>query len=227
MRRVRAGVSWRRLVRVGAVLALGVAVVAVASIGWVRVRANGHEYTVESVPAADVGIVLGAQVYDNGEPSPYLARRLDIGRGLLESGKVKALLLSGDHGRWSYDEPNAMRRYLIQHGVPSNKLAVDYAGFDTYQSCVRAKQIFGVNEAIVVTQDFSAPRTAALCESAGVRTSVVSDTTQPHNGIYWKCWLRDQLAATKAAYAMLTHPDPKFLGDQETTVRDAIAAPLP
>lgn len=172
-----------------------------AAVGWVRHRADGHAYTAESVPGADVAIIFGAQVYADGRPSPYLAARLDIGRRLLETGKVRALLLTGDHGSWSYDEPNAMRCYLMGQGVPSAKLAVDYAGFDTYQSCIRAKRIFGVDRAVVVTQDFSMPRTIALCRSAGIATVGVADENQPHNPVYWKCWLRDQLAATKAVAA--------------------------
>ncbi|MFC9897145.1 vancomycin high temperature exclusion protein [Nocardia sp. NPDC127579] len=194
------------------------------SVGWVRFRASGHEYTAAAVPAADVAIVFGAQVYDDGQPSPYLAARLDIGQRLLESGKVKALLLTGDNGRRTYDEPEAMRRYLIGKGVPKSKIALDYAGFDTYQSCVRAYKVFGVRRAIVVTQDFSVPRTVSLCQAAGIATDAVGDNDQPPNGVWIKCWVRDQIAATKAVWEMATDPDPQFLGDEETSVRDAIEA---
>ncbi|MFI9505388.1 vancomycin high temperature exclusion protein [Nocardia sp. NPDC052566] len=211
--------------RLGIWVSAGAAVVVFGCIGWVRYQASDYQYSADSVPAAEVGLIPGAEVYDNGEPSPYLAMRLDIGRKLLETGKVKALLLTGDNGRWSYDEPTAMLRYLVRKGVPAGKLAVDYAGFDTYQSCVRAYRIFGVRQAVVVTQDFSLPRTVALCRDAGIDATGVGDDTQPHNFIYNKCWLRDQLAATKAVLNMVTHPDPKFLGNQETTVRDAINAP--
>ncbi len=199
------------------------AVVAGASIGWIRYRAHGLEYTVADVPPSDVGLIPGAEIYPGGQPSPYLAARLDLGAQLLKSGKVKALLLSGDHGHWSYDEPDAMRQYLIAKGVPEAKLAVDYAGFDTYDSCARAYRIFGVRRAIVATQDFSVPRTIALCRSAGIATSAVGDHGQAHNLTWYKCWIRDQLAATKAVYSTLAQPDP-ILGRQETTVRDAMAA---
>jgi vancomycin permeability regulator SanA len=103
------------------------------------------------------------------------------------------------------------------------KLAVDYAGFSTYDTCSRAYRIFGVRKAIVVTQDFSVPRTLALCRSVGLAITAVGDHTQPHDLTYDKCWLRDQLAATKAVYSMAAQPDP-ILGRQETSVRDAMAA---
>ncbi|WP_169811526.1 SanA/YdcF family protein [Nocardia harenae] len=210
----------------GAISVLAVTVVAASAIGWVRWRGAGHEHTVASVPTADVAIVFGAQIYEKrGEPSPYLAARLDIGRELLAAGKVKALLVTGDNSTPEHDEPTVMRDYLVRTGVSERKVALDYAGFDTYQSCVRAKEIFGVTSAIVVTQDFSMPRTIALCRTAGIATDGVADDGQPRNGIWWKCYLRDQLAASKAALAMLARPAPRFLGDQETSVRDAMNAP--
>ncbi|UGT63833.1 SanA/YdcF family protein [Nocardia asteroides] len=210
----------------GAVSALAVAVLVASSVGWIRWRGAGDDHSVASVPAADVAILFGAQIYEErGVPSPYLAARLDIGRELLAAGKVKALLVTGDNSTPDHDEPTVMRDYLVRGGVPERKVALDYAGFDTYQSCVRAKEIFGVTSAIVVTQDFSMPRTIALCRTAGIETEGVADTGQPRNGIWWKCWMRDQLAAGKAALAMITRPDPMFLGNRETSVRDAMNAP--
>ncbi|MBU3067630.1 YdcF family protein [Nocardia sp. NEAU-G5] len=218
--------SWlrpRRLLSIAAVAALAAVVVAGASIGWIRYRAHGLEYSTATVPSSDVALVLGAEIYPDGRPSPYVAARLDLGADLLRAGKVKALLLSGDYGHRDYDEPDAMRKYLVGKGVPADKLAVDYAGFDTYDSCSRAYRIFGVRRAIVVTQDFSVPRTVALCRSVGLETTAVGDHTQAHNLTYDKCWVRDQLAATKAIYSIVVQPDP-ILGRQETTVRDAMAA---
>jgi len=218
--------SWlrpKRLLQIAAVVVLAAVVVAGASIGWIRYRAHGLEYSAATVPPSDVALVPGAEIYPDGRPSPYVAARLDLGAELLRTGKVKALLLSGDNGHWYYDEPDAMRRYLIGRGVPASKLALDYAGFDTYDSCSRAYRIFGVRRAIVVTQDFSVPRTIALCRSAGIETTAVGDHTQAHNLTYDKCWVRDQLAATKAIYSIVVQPDPT-LGRQETTVRNAMGA---
>ncbi|GAA2461307.1 hypothetical protein GCM10010198_00620 [Nocardia seriolae] len=138
---------------------------------------------------------------------------------------MKALLLTGDNGRPSYDEPTTMRAYLIAHGVPAAKIAVDYAGFSTYESCVRAHDVFGVTSAIAVTQDFSLPRTVAMCRAAGIDATAVGDDTQVHGDVYRRNWLRDQLADTKAVYSILFRPEPTFRGKQETSVRDAMAAP--
>ncbi|UGT45106.1 YdcF family protein [Nocardia yamanashiensis] len=191
---------------------------------WIRSSTSDRQFSVESAPSSDVAIVLGAEVYASGEPSPYLAARLDLGRRLLAAGKVKAILVTGDNGRHSYDEPTSMRDYLIRRGVPAEKIALDYAGFSTYESCARAHDIFGVRSATVLTQDFSLPRTIALCRAVGIETVGVGDDTQPHEGVYRKIWLRDQLACTKAVYAIVFKPAPTFLGRQETTVRDAMAA---
>lgn len=221
-------VTWFPPRRIAKILAAALAVtllVGLSSILWIRFTTRNFQYSADTAPRADVAIVFGAEVYSSGQPSPYLAARLDLGRKLLESGKVKAILLTGDNGRPSYSEPEAMRIYLIQHGVPAAKIALDYAGFSTYESCARAHDIFGVNSAIAVTQDFSVPRTIALCRSVGIDAVAVGDDTQPHEFVYRKCWLRDQLAATKAMYSILFQPEPTFLGKQETSVRDAMAAP--
>jgi vancomycin permeability regulator SanA len=212
------------MLRIAAGAAALAAVIGLSSIVWIRYQASDFEYSVDTVPVAEVALIPGAQVYATGQPSPYLVARLELGRRLLETGKVKALLLTGDNGRSTYDEPTAMRSYLVSKGVPANKIALDYAGFSTYESCVRAHEIFGVRQAIVVTQDFSLPRTVALCRDAGIEATGIGDDTQPHNLTYNKCWLRDQMAATKAVFDMLVHPEPKFLGNQESTVRDAIDA---
>ncbi|WP_067541544.1 SanA/YdcF family protein [Nocardia crassostreae] len=219
--------AWFRPRRLAKLLVAGVLaalLVGVSSVLWVRFTTEDFLYSAETVPNADVAIAFGAEVYDDGTPSEFLAARLDLGRRLLESGKVKALLLTGDNGRASYSEPDSMRDYLVRKGVPAAKIALDYAGFSTYESCARAHRIFGVNSAIVVTQDFSLPRTVALCRSVGIDTLGVGDDGRLHDGTYRRNWLRDQLATTKAVYSIVAQPDPTFLGRQETTVRDAMAA---
>ena len=102
--------------------------------------------------------MLGAQVDPDGQPSPFLAARLALAKRLLDSGKVRVLLVSGDNMNYGYDEPQAMRRWLVDHAVPYRKIVLDYAGFDTYDSCARAVRIFGVRQAIVVTQSYHLPR---------------------------------------------------------------------
>ncbi|MEU6587155.1 ElyC/SanA/YdcF family protein [Nocardia sp. NPDC046763] len=222
--RVTAWFPARRVVKLGGALVALALVVLIGSDLWLRLANRKYEYSADTTPPADVAIVFGAEVKPDGSPSAYLAARLELGRRLLAAGKVKALLLTGDNDRPTYDEPTAMRAWLIAHGVPAAKIALDYAGFSTYESCVRAHDIFGVASAIAVTQDFSLPRTIALCRAAGIETTAVGDDTQVHGDVYRKNWLRDQLADTKAVYSILVHPEPTFRGKQETSVRDAMAA---
>jgi len=190
---------------------------------WVRAEAFGHVYDESSVPPAPVAIVLGAQVYADNEPSPFLAARLDIAKRLLDEGKVKAILVSGDHGRWDYDEPGSMQVYLVARGVPASQVVLDYAGFDTYDSCARAKRVFGVRKAIVVTQSYHIDRAVTLCRSQGIDASGIGDDSVR---IYTEPWahssIREQGAVVKAAIDTLTHRDPVFLGRHEPGVDDAL-----
>ena len=136
-RRVRA--AWF----VGVVGLAGVAVLG-GSVGFVRATAAGYLYREDDVPPAPVALVLGAKVYPDGTPSAFLAARLDLAKRLFEAGKVRVILVSGDNMAPEYNEPDAMRDYLIQAGVPADKVIADYAGFDTYDSCARALRIFNV-----------------------------------------------------------------------------------
>ena len=122
-------------------------------------------------------MVLGAQVYPDGTPSPFLAARLDLAKQLFDAGKVQVLLVSGDNMAPEYNEPDAMRAYLIDAGVPAEKVIADYAGFDTYDSCVRAKRIFGVSKLIMVSQSYHLPRAVATCRTLGVDAAGVGDDT--------------------------------------------------
>ena len=217
---------WLRRGVVAAVLAVGLGVLTmVGGELWTRGEAHGHVYSEADVPAAPVALVLGAEVYPDGTPSPFLAARLDIAKRLLDAGKVRAVLLSGDHSRWEYDEPGAMEVYLMTRGVPASRIALDYAGFDTYDSCARAKRIFGVGEAIVVTQTYHLDRAVALCRALGVDAAGVGDDSVR---VYREPWrnsvIRERGAVVKAVVDVLSRRDPVFLGRPETTVREAVAA---
>ncbi|GAA2386829.1 membrane protein [Catellatospora methionotrophica] len=195
----------------------------VGSVGWVRWQASGHVYAIEDVPDAPVALVLGAQVHDNGSPSGFLEARLDIARRLYESGKVRAVLVSGDHGQWTYDEPDAMRQWLIDRGLPDRKVVADHAGFDTYDSCQRAARVFGVRQLIVITQSYHIDRAVALCRDAGIDATGVGDDTARRYGSFWtKAVIREQGACVKALLDVLTARDPVFLGRHETTIDDAL-----
>jgi len=207
------------------VVGMGVAAAATlaASIGWVRSAADGHLYSVDDVPPAPVALVLGAQVYPDGTPSPFLAARLDLAKQLLDAGKVQVVLVSGDNMAPEYNEPDAMRGYLIRAGVPAAQVIADYAGFDTYDSCARAKRIFGVSKLIMVTQTYHLPRAVATCRALGVDTVGVGDDSSRQYVDAWRRGaIRDQLACVKTVVDLLTHREP-VLGQRETSVDEALA----
>ncbi|MFI5832466.1 vancomycin high temperature exclusion protein [Micromonospora sp. NPDC051300] len=215
----------RRLVLVAAAGVVLLAVVTVASAVWIRGDARGHVFTVADVPDAPVALVLGAQVEGDGTPSPFLAARLEIARQLFAAGKVEVVLVSGDHMDWDYDEPDAMRRWLVERGVPTEKVVLDHAGFDTYDSCARARRIFGVRRATVVTQSFHLPRAVALCRELGIETNGVGDDTVRRFARQWRISsTREYGAGVKAAVDVLSGRDPVHLGRHETAVDDALRA---
>jgi len=169
--------------------------------------------------------VLGTQVEADGSPAPFLAARLALAQLLYTTGKVKVLLVSGDNSRPDYDEPDAMRSWLVNHGVPAGKVVRDYAGFDTYDSCARALRIFGVRRAIVVTQTFHLPRAVALCRHVGIdATGVGDDSVRASQVDWWRATVREWGAAVKAGYDQATGRDPVYLGRHETGVEDALRA---
>ncbi len=218
---------WRRWVRRAALLAvagvLGAVQLVTGSVLWVSWGADGHLFTEQTVPQTPVALVLGAQVYADGTPSPFLAARLDLARRLLETGKVKVLLVSGDNLRFEYDEPTAMRAWLLAHGVPDQKIVRDYAGFDTYDSCARAKRVFGVTRVTVVTQSFHLPRAVAVCRRVGLDAAGVGDDSVSRYATVWRSNARREYGASvKAVYDVMSRRDPVYLGKHETGVEDAL-----
>lgn len=218
------GRRWRRrLLVTGLVLALLVPLSVLSSVVWIGRSAREHVYDVAGVPAAPVVLVLGAQVNPDGTPSPFLAARLALAKELYDGGKVRAVLVSGDHRRWEYDEPGAMRRWLVDRGVPEEKVVQDHAGFDTYDSCQRAARVFGVHRVIVVTQAFHIDRAVTLCRQVGLDAVGVGDDSVSGFRQAWR-WgsFRERFAAVKAAYDVLSRRDPVFLGPREPGVDDAL-----
>ncbi|MEH1163776.1 ElyC/SanA/YdcF family protein [Micromonospora sp. CPCC 205539] len=220
-------VEHRRLVRralvtmvVGAVLLSGAVA---ASVAWIRSGADGHLYSGASVPDAPVALVLGTKVELDGTPSPFLAARLEIAQRLLASGKVRAILVSGDNRNADYNEPAAMLSWLVDRGVPVQKVVLDPAGFDTYDSCARAKRIFGVRRATVVTQSFHLPRAVALCRRLGIDANGVGDETAQRYAQRWRVSsAREYGACLKASLDLLSGRDPAHLGRPDTGVDDAL-----
>jgi SanA protein len=157
--------------------------------------------------------VLGAGVKPDGKLSDMLADRVKTGVELYKHGKVDKLLMTGDHGRVSYDEVNAMRKFAEARGVPTEDIFMDHAGFCTYDSMYRAKAIFQVDSAIVITQKFHLPRSIFLARSMGIEASGVTADKQKYKGAI-KHRIRETLACVQDfVRAKITHPKPKYLGD--------------
>ncbi|GAA2513817.1 SanA/YdcF family protein [Streptomyces longisporus] len=213
--RTRAG--QRRLVQAvmaGCVLAL-------LPVTWLYVTTGDRLRTTADAPRTEVAVVFGAGLW-NGEPSPYLANRLRAAAELYREHRVEVVLVTGDNSRKDYDEPDAMRTYLKKHGVPDGRIVSDYAGFDTWDSCVRAKKIFGVDRAVLISQGFHIRRAVALCEAAGVDSYGVGVAAK-HDVTWYYGGTREIFAAGKAAVDAVFHPDPQFLGPKETGVAKALA----
>ncbi|MFC9929538.1 vancomycin high temperature exclusion protein [Streptomyces sp. NPDC127190] len=196
-------------------------VLALLPATWLFVSTADRLRTTADAPQAPVAVVFGAGLW-NGEPSPYLAHRLDAAVTLYRQGRVKVLLVTGDNSRKDYDEPDAMRTYLRRHGVPDGRIVRDYAGFDTWDSCVRAKKIFGVDRAVLVSQGFHIRRAVALCEAAGIDSYGVG-VAATHDVTWYYGGTREVFAAGKAALDVVFRPDPQFLGPKEQGVTRALA----
>lgn len=199
-------------------------VLALLPATWLRLTTRDmgtRAGTLADAPSAPVALVFGAGLWD-GEPSPYLAHRLDTAAELYERGKVSAVLVTGDNSRRGYDEPNAMRHYLTGRGVPSRHIVADHAGFDTWDSCARARRVFGVGEALLVSQDFHIRRATALCAAAGIEAHAVP-VPEPRDATWYASSLRELPGAAKALYESVLTPDPYFLGPRENGVHRALA----
>lgn len=173
-------------------------------------------YAAADVPAARVAIVFGAGLWNDGSPTPVLHDRVATAAELYFSGKVEKLLLSGDNHFVNYNEPGAMRQVALELGVPDEAIVLDYAGRRTYDTCYRAQAIFGLHNAILVTQKFHLPRALFLCDALGLDTAGVQADQRIYRKssmFYWN--LREQIAMIGAFWDVyVTHPIP-VLGNPE------------
>ena len=161
---------------------------------------------------ADCVLVLGAGVWEGGRPSPMLADRLERGVELFDAGASERLLMSGDHGREEYDEVNAMKRYALERGVPSKCVFMDHAGFSTYESMVRAKEVFLAKKVVIVTQGFHLPRAVYIANALGLEAYGVAADLRPYAG-QARNEAREALARVKDFFYMLIQPPPTYLGE--------------
>ena len=159
----------------------------------------------------DCVLVLGAGIWGD-QPSPMLADRLDQGIALYETGASPKLLMSGDHSREDYNEVGVMKRYAIERGVPSQDVFMDHAGFSTYESLYRAKEIFQVKKLVIVTQRYHLYRALYIAQRLGLDAVGVASDPRPYAGqAYYE--LRESVARCKDALFCVFWPKPTYLGD--------------
>jgi SanA protein len=186
---------------------------------------RGARDDARAVPHAQVALVLGAYVQPDGRPSAMLEDRLAAAAALYRDGRVDRVLASGDHGRPDYDEVNAMRRELVRLGVPDRDVFTDHAGFDTLDSVVRARKVFGVRSAVVVTQPFHMARALWLARHAGLdATGLEAGAGKSYGSKGTVAGVRELLARTKAVADVVTGARPAFLGPRVDIDGDARAS---
>ena len=165
-----------------------------------------------AVSDADCILVLGCQVNPDGSPSDMLADRLKMGVELYNLGAAPKLLMSGDHGREEYNEVETMKRYAVDSGISSSDVFMDHAGFSTYESIYRAKEIFEADKIIIVTQKYHLYRALYIAEKLGIDAYGVASDYHTYLG-QSKRELREVLARNKDFVISEIKPKPTYLGD--------------
>ncbi len=167
----------------------------------------------KSLSDVDCILVLGCGVKSNGEPSDMLEDRLLRGIEVYNLKSAPKLLMSGDHGQPEYDEVNTMKNFAIQKGVPSTDIFMDHAGFSTYESIYRAKEIFGAEKVIIVTQKYHLYRALYIAEKLSVEAYGVSSDYRKYIGQTPR-EIREILARNKDFFTLLVEPEPTYLGEK-------------
>lgn len=216
---------WRPWRTIGLLAASAAWLLLLVNLGLAAITRQYRFDDAPMLPNRSVAIIFGAGLI-NGRPSPTLAERVRGGAELFQSGRVGHLLMSGDNSQASYDEVTAMRDYAISLGVPATAITRDYAGFSTYETCFRARAIFGVEDAVLVTQDYHLPRAVYTCRALGINALGLAipdwsrhpERTSTRYGVEQQVSysLREWLASAKAvAQIHITRPAPTFLGPFE------------
>jgi vancomycin permeability regulator SanA len=190
---------------------------------WMRIGSAGRLSTAADAPSADVVIIFGAQVAPGGsEPMPFLRGRLDVGAQLVRDGRARAVLLSGDRGGGSGDEVSVMRRYILSIGLDPASVVEDPYGLDTYDTCRRAHDVYGVRRALLVSQALHLPRAVTLCRRLGIdaygvqaRCDGCRDVTLAYNTA------RELAAGPKAAWEAIEHREAAVESPPDPALRQA------
>ncbi|MFI0430999.1 vancomycin high temperature exclusion protein [Mariniflexile sp. HMF6888] len=182
---------------------------------WLSFQTKNSIYNdVLQIPKNKVGLVLGTSKYlSDGRINLYYQYRVEAAVSLYNANKIDFILVSGDNGKNDYDEPTDFKNDFIKHGIPEEKIFLDYAGFRTLDSVVRAKEIFNLTEFTIISQKFHNERAIYLAKHFNIKA--IGFNTQDIKGKYGlKTNLREYLARTKACLDILFNVEPKFLGEK-------------
>ncbi len=167
-----------------------------------------------SIPTNRVGIVLGtSNKLTNGTPNLYYTYRIKATIRLYNAGKIKFVLVSGDNGTKYYNEPATIKKDLIAGGIPEHKIFLDYAGFRTLDSMVRAKEVFGLNQVTVISQNFHNQRAIYIAEKKGL-SAIGFNATDVSVNSGFKVHIREYFARVKVFIDLIVNTQPKFYGEQ-------------
>ena len=204
----------KRVLRTLAVLMLLAVLMPLATSYYVMASTENQIITLEEAADlnADTILVLGARVWDNGQPSGILKDRINTGVDLYEAGASERLLMSGDHGQDEYDEVNAMKDFAIEQGVAPAVIFMDHAGFSTYESLYRARDIFQVKTVVIVTQTYHLYRALYIARALGLDAYGVSCDRRDYNP-YILFSVREIFARCKDFVYSIFQPLPTYLGD--------------
>jgi SanA protein len=202
---------FQRLAGSTVVLFVGLVLAILVINSIVYLQSRPHIYTsVEDASTTHVVLIPGAPLIATGVLSSIFIDRIDTAIALYASGKVQKILVSGDNSTVEHNEVNPVQTYLLEHGIPGEDIFLDHAGFDTYSSLYRARDIFGVTSVIIASQSFHLPRAVFIARNLGLEAYGIRADV---GDVLLRNYVREVLANEKAFFDLFVHTKPKFLGE--------------
>ena len=197
------------------IIVLGVLLVAIILTSLIiKLKTNQYIYRdLKQAPKTQVAVILGAAILKNNNLSSILRERADRAIALYQVGKMEKILVTGDNSTLAHNEVNPVRLYLLENNIPNQDIFLDYAGFDTYSSMYRARDIFLVDSMIVVSQSFHLPRALFIARALGIKAYGL-EADQNQSRYLLKNYVREMLANVKAVFDVVSQREPKYLGDE-------------
>jgi len=178
----------------------------------ISVKSNPFIFdNISEIPSSQVGVIPGAAILRSGKISPVYRDRVDGAIALYNAGKIEKILVSGDNSSANYNEVNPAQTYLLENNIPLEDIFLDHAGFDTYSSMYRARDIFLTDSIVIVSQSFHLPRSIFIAQSLNINAVGLN----ADNGNYkWQNYIREILANNKALLNLIFQRKPKYLGEE-------------